>query len=394
MEDGAKLEHWPATRASSRLTRREFIPQMAAALLGAGALLNPQRLLAQTVQDTADAVGMKYRTLGKTGIEVSAIGFGSHLNDAAVNNPLARTEHIRKGLELGINLFDIYDHGLHQFAPMGEILGPVRQQVVISLITTWEQRQVLQEVEYALKTLGTDYIDLYRIYAETGVSNDEVETRFQALQQAKKAGKIRAVGLVAHDHVQLAQMLRAYPELDYLKLPYNFRHQQFSPVTAVQPLSWDQAKAKAPAPPSPEEVPQLDGLSKASSVDCQYYPCPDSGLLSLVRQTGVGLIAIKTFAAGGLLQLGLADPLIAERLQHAELSLPQAALRFVLDAPEISSAIPSMNSVDEVVENVGAVQSGMSQAETELLQLWAEAAERAQGSYLPAKYAWLEQWKA
>lgn len=379
----------------ARLTRREFIPRMAAVLFGAGALLDPQRLLARAVQDISGVADMRYRVLGKTGIEVSAIGFGSHLNDVILSNPLARANHTRKGLELGINLFDVYDHGLHQFAPMSKSLGPVRQEVVISLVAMWHQSQVRQEVDYALKTFDTDYIDLYRIYMETDTPRDQVESRYQALQQAKQEGKVRAVGLVTHDHATLAQMLRAYPELDYLMLPYNFRHQKFAPVTAVQPMSWGQAKAEARRPPAPKMVQQLDGLSAASIVDCQYYPCPNPAFLPLVRQTGVGLIAIKPFAAGGLLQLGLSDPLVTQQLQQTELSLPQAALRFVLDAPEIASAIPSMNSVNEVVENTGAVQGeGMSRAETELLQLWAEAAERAEGAYLPAKYAWLEQWKA
>lgn len=394
MADKDQSEHRPATRVS--LTRREFIPKMAAALFGAGALLSPQRLLARAVQDTAGTAGMKYRTLGKTGIRVSAIGFGSHLNDVVLSNPVARANHIRKGLELGITLFDIYDHGIHQFAPMSEILGPVRQEVVISLVAMWHQSQVRQEVDYALKTFGTDYIDLYRIYMETDTPRDEVEIRYQALQQARQEGKVRAVGLVTHDHATLAQMLQTYPELDYLMLPYNFRHQKFAPVTAVQPLSWGQAKAEIHRLPAPKEVQQLDGVSKASSVDCQYYPCPDPAFLPLVRQTGVGLIAIKPFAAGGLLQLGLSDPLVVQQLQQAELSLPQAALRFVLDTPEIASTIPAMNSLNEVVENTGVVQGEgrMSRAETELLQLWAEAAERAQGAYLPEKYAWLEQWKA
>lgn len=388
--------------AERRLTRREFIPRMAAALLGAGALLSPQNLLGRAEQLASGAVigpaGMKYRMLGKTGIRVSVIGFGSHLTQLNMNNPVARANHISKGLELGINLFDIYDHQYHQFAPMSEVLGPVRHEVVISLVSMWDKNRTTQEVEYALKTFNTDFIDLYRIYMETETPRSEVEVRFQALQRAKQEGKVRAVGLVTHDHATLAEMLRTYPELDYLKLPYNFRHQKFAPVTSVQPVSWGEIKVSstttATIPPSPKAVQQLDGLTKASSVDCQYYPCPDSELLPLVRETGVGLIAIKPFAAGGLLQLSSSDPLLA-RLKGDGASLPQAALRFVLDTPEISSAIPAMNSVAEVVENAGAAQGeGLSRSDTELLQLWAEAAERAEGTYLPAEYSWLEQWKA
>ena len=387
-----------AAGAAAGLTRREFIPRVVAALMGAGALLSPRWLLAGAAWDSAGAEGMKYRMLGKTGIKVSTIGFGSHLSDVLLANPLARANHIRKGLESGINLFDVYDHDFHQFAPMGQILGPVRQEVVISLVAVWNQSKVRQEVEYALKTFATDHIDLYRIYVDTGTSAAEMEVRFQALQQAKQEGKIRAVGLVAHDHVLLAQTLRTYPQLDFLMLPYNFRHQKFAPVAEVQPRSWVQAKAEAEAArsaPAPEKLQHLDGLSRASSVDCLYSPCADPELLPLVRQTGVGLIAIKPFAAGGLLQLGRSDPLVAQELAQTGLSLPQAALRFVLDSPEIASVIPAMNSLDEVAENIGAVRGeGLSRAETELLQQWSEAAERAQGAYLPAKYAWLEQWTA
>ncbi len=87
------------------------------------------------------------------------------------------------------------------------------------------------------------------------------------------------------------------------------------------------------------------------------------------------------------------DPLIVE-LKGVEASLPQAALRFILGTKEISSTIPAMNAIDEVVENVGARQGdGLCASDVRLLQIYAQAAEQSQGAYLPEKYKWLEEWK-
>ena len=384
-----KSNHHPSQTTGKAITRREFIPRIATAALGAGALLNPGTLLGRNLgTSAATSLGpMKYRMLGQTGISVSEVSFGSHLNKQNMSNPQARAEQIRKGLELGINLFDIYEHSYQQFEPMSKVLGPVRQDVVLSLVTVWSRNQTMQEVEFALKTFNTDVIDLYRIYYEPTMSRDEIDVRFEVLQQAKQEGKIRAAGLVTHDHAVLVDVLQAYPELDYLMLPYNFRHQRYAPATAVQPASWGQIKAGEATPSSPKAVVE-------DPPDCMYYACQDSELLPLVRETGVGLLAIKPFAGGGLLNLLSSDPLL-EKLKDAEVSLPQAALRFVLDAPEIASTIPAMNSLDEVEENAGAVQGdGFSAADIHGLQLWAETAEQARGAYLPQKYKWLEEWKA
>lgn len=387
--DGRGSDRSGDLREGTGFTRREFIP--AAAVLGVGALLTPWKLLARaSVRTSAEAgtlrtEGMGYRTLGTTGIRVSEIGFGSHLTGANRADPPTRMAQIRKGLELGINLFDIYDHTYHQFGLMSEALGPVRQDVLLSLVTVWSVNKTLQEVEYALETFDTDYIDLYRIYMDTGTPRGDVEIRFNALQQARQEGKIRAVGLVTHDHAVVAEMLRAYPELDYVMLPYNFQFQRFSPVTMLRPERWGQIKMRG-----------IEALSRKAVVqvrDCLRGACPDPELLPLVRETGVGVLAIKPFAAGGLLSLTPSDPLL-EGLKEAEVSLPRAALRFVLENRDICSVLPAMNSIDEVVEDAGASGGdGMSEAEAMMLEIYAAAAEKARGAYLPPGYAWLDQWK-
>ncbi len=93
--------HRSQSTKATELTRREFIHKMSAAALGAGALLTPA--VASSGSTTAPG-DMKYRTLGKTGIRVSEMGFGSHLNEDKRGDPQARGAVIRKGLELGINL--------------------------------------------------------------------------------------------------------------------------------------------------------------------------------------------------------------------------------------------------------------------------------------------------
>jgi len=80
---------------------------------------------------------MRYRTLGKTGISVSEVSFGSHLKRVNVENPERRRKQIELGIEKGINLFDIYEHSYKQYAPMSEALGGVRDEVVLSLVTVW-----------------------------------------------------------------------------------------------------------------------------------------------------------------------------------------------------------------------------------------------------------------
>ncbi len=366
MKSRRASEHRPEQVPGRGLTRREFIPRVTAAALGAGVLLSPDR-------SSGSVDSMKYRKLGKTGVSISEIGFGSHLTRQNLGDPRVRAAQIRKGLELGINLFDIYEHKYHQFGLMSEVLGPVRQDVVLSLVQVWRSTSALEEVEHALKIFDADVIDLYRLYTDGNGSKRDRETRLEGLQQAKEQGKIKAIGLSAHDQKIMVEMLRTYPELDYLMFPYNFRHQKFSPVGYVPDALSEQAVA--------------------GTRDCTMVPCPDPEFAALVRERDVGLIAMKPFGGGGLLRLKPSDPRL-EPLEDAGVRLPQAALKFILQAREISSAIPAMNSIAEVVDNVRAVQgNGLSEPEGQCLQIYNEAAEQSGETYLPEEYTWLEKWK-
>ena len=128
--------------------------------------------------------------------------------------------------------------------------------------------------------------------------------------------------------------------------------------------------------------------------DCTVVPCPDPEFAALVEETQIGLIAIKPFGGGGLLRLEPADPRL-KVLEDAGVNLPQAALKFILQTPQIASAIPAMNSIEEIVQNVSAVPGGgLSDPQGQYLEIYNDAADESGGTYLPEHYRWLEDWRA
>ena len=158
--------------------------------------------------------GMIYRTLGRTGIEVSLLGFGSHLIQQLREKPEERDRQIQLAIDRGVNNFDIYNHGYKQFKPMSQSLAGKRDKAVISLVNVEEDSKA--EIEGALKTFNTDYIDLYR-------ACNTVPERTDPLFEFKEQGKIRAVGIVAHYEEILLKQLDEY-DFDYIMIPYNFHH--------------------------------------------------------------------------------------------------------------------------------------------------------------------------
>ncbi|MDA0337208.1 MAG: aldo/keto reductase, partial [bacterium] len=255
-------------------------------------------------------------------------------------------------------------------------LAPHRDSVVLSLVSVWPQDQTMAELEHSLSVFGTDTIDLYRILAEgtDDAGHHGTEARLAALQRAKEMGKIRAIGVSAHDQAAFLGLLQSYPELDYIMFPYNFRHRALTLDAAALP---EDASA------------QVTGFR-----DCTSVPCQDPGFAAAVRESRVGLIAMKPFAGGSLLRLAADDPRL-QPLQAAGVSLPQAALQFILQTPDIACTVPAMNSVAEVEQNVSAVFGGpLSAPQGQYLKIYNDAADRTDGGYLPEKYRWLEDWRS
>ena len=259
------------------------------------------------------------------------------------------------GIDQGLTLFDIYEHSYQQFAPMSEALSQVRDRAVISLVTVWRQAdEVMDEVEYALRVFKRDTIDLYRLVF--GGNWDDSEQRLQALVKAREQGKVRAVGAVVHYPEHLCQGLERYSEaVEFVMAPASF----------CAPL----------------------------------LLCEDRQLAPLIRQRRVGIIAMKPMAAadqeGGYV-FKLTPPGSALTSPWAQgLRLGKLAVKYVLQSDLVSSVLPAMNSVEEVLENAQASGDGpLTEAEERFLQVYREEADRVFPAMLGADNYWVGPWRA
>jgi aryl-alcohol dehydrogenase-like predicted oxidoreductase len=149
---------------------------------------------------------VRYRTLGRTGIQTSPYALGA-MNFGAMSNP----DHddairiIHKALDAGINLIDTAD--VYSLGESEEIVGKAlkgrRDDVVLATKFAnpmgdapnrggASRRWIVDEVERSLRRLQTDYIDLYQ-YHRPDVETDMEET-LSALSDLVHSGKVRAIG--------------------------------------------------------------------------------------------------------------------------------------------------------------------------------------------------------
>ncbi|MHB9027840.1 MAG: aldo/keto reductase [Candidatus Latescibacterota bacterium] len=327
------------------MKRRNFIKDVGAAstaLPFAGCSVIPGR----KYKDYEPRGEMPKRTLGKTGMEVSILGFGSHLKKELIANPEERDRIIKLGLAGGINIFDVYEEGFHQFEPMGKSLRGVRKNAVVSLCFELATDKMQGELDYALKSFETDFIDLYRLYA---VDDD----RFAILEKNKKAGKIRAIGVVTHDAATMMKHIDRYGDsLDYVMIIYNFHHN-----------------------------------SGFSSKD--YPPNDYSALIPRCEQLNLGILGIKPMGSDAMVKLAAEKGFFKDK----KASIAQAMLRHVFHTKEIDSALPAMNTMEEVVTNLeSAYHPELSPYEKDLLRNLSAVAASTRSAYLPDHYKWLENW--
>jgi aryl-alcohol dehydrogenase-like predicted oxidoreductase len=228
------------------------------------------------------ANSMDYRTLGRTGLKVSALAFGcGDVGGLMVRGvPADRERAIARAVELGINYLDTapsYGSGESE-RNLGVVLRALRPQVIVGskcrLPDTTDIAGVLtRSIENSLKLLGRERLDLFhlhnpigRVTAERRLGVGEVlDAVVPAARRLKEQGKIRFFGVTALGETGALHRALASGAIDTAQVCFNLLN-----------------------PTAAHAVPM-------------GYPAQDfDRLLDLAREKSVGTICIRVLAAGAL----------------------------------------------------------------------------------------------
>ncbi len=218
-----------AEQSDSPRRRRQFLRELG--LIGTGAALHRtlcHSLSAAEVQKPPATGEIPRRAFGRTGVQVSILGLGGHtLGEAKTEADAIRFVH--EPMDAGINFMDnaweYHDGRSEEW--MGKALQGRRDQAFLMTKVCTHGRDAkvaLQQLEQSLRRLQTDHVDLWQVH-EVIYDNDP-DLHFakggviEALEQAKKQGKVRFVGFTGHKDpsIHLKMLAHDYP-FDSCQMP-------------------------------------------------------------------------------------------------------------------------------------------------------------------------------
>ncbi len=276
------------------MNRRDFIR---AGMAGTASALFGLESLAGAMQHSAAAPFVfpapVYRTLGRTGMKITIVSFGAMLTP--------ESEVIRVALDHGVNYVDTARRylGGRSEEVVAEALKGIREKVYVATKvspSSRTKREVLRDVETSLKALNTDRIDVIQVHNLNGKERVfEPDTR-EAFLKLREQGKVRFFGVTTHtNQAEVVHALVEDPDrfFDMALVAYNFK--------------------------SRKEI--GEAIARAA-------------------RAGIGIIAMKTQAGG------------YATTSFGPISPHQAALKWALQDPNVTAAIPGMRDMAELREDI------------------------------------------
>ena len=221
------------------MDRRNFL-RTASVAASAAATAQMFASLLPAEESAPAANGMIYRTLGRTGERVSAIGLGGYHIGHPQLEEQAAIDLMHAAIDRGITFFDNcwdYNNGVSEVR-MGKALnGGYRSKIfLMTKIDGRTKKACAEQIDQSLERLQTDHVDLMqfhevirledpdRIFGEGGA--------MEAMLAAKKAGKVRYIGFTGHKdpyvHLRMLDEARAHDfHFDTVQMPLNVMDAHF-----------------------------------------------------------------------------------------------------------------------------------------------------------------------
>jgi L-galactose dehydrogenase len=195
---------------------------------------------------------MQFRTLGKTGLKVSVLGFGAspmgNVFDPVDENEAVSSVH--KAIDRGINFFDVspfYGLTLAE-SRLGKALGGKRQGIILASKCgryglqdfDFSRKKILASIDESLMRLKTDYLDLFQLHDIEFVDKQIIiEEAVPAIKEVVQCGKARFWGITGLPVRYLAQIAReTQPDTVLSWAHYNLLEDQIN--DELVPLSKEQ----------------------------------------------------------------------------------------------------------------------------------------------------------
>ena len=309
---------------------------------------------------------MEMRTLGRTGLKVSTLGYGAGAVGGLMTKgaPVDQERAIARAVELGINYIDtasIYGNGESE-RNLGRVLKALKPKIVLGTkvrLVAADRGHVAQaierELEASLARLGLDHLDLYQLHnplsaTDAGdrlsidIAMNEVVPVFEKL---KRAGKIRFFGFSGVGETPAFQRAIDSKAFDTMQVVYN----------ALNPSAGGPLPAGAPG----QDYAKLFDRIRAADMGVIVIRALAGGALSgstarhpLAMQVVPPIGSGRDFATDAERARAL-EPLVAE---SGSSSLAELAMRFIIAQPAVSTMLVGYSTLDQLEQAAVAVNKG------------------------------------
>ena len=298
---------------------------------------------------------MEYRRLGSTGMYVSEISYGNWITHGSQVEADAAMRCVKTALDCGITTFDTADvyAGTRAEVVLGKALKGVRRESYELFTKVYfptgtgkndrglSRKHIIESCNASLKRLQTDHIDLYQLHRfdfET-----PLEETLSAIDDLVRSGKVHYVGFSEWTASQIS---------DALKIQDTRGYNRFVSSQPQYSALWRVIEAEVVPLSAKEGIGQIVWSPLAQGVlTGKYRPGKKApaGSRATDKKSGAGMIS-KWLADDVLTAVQKLKPIA----QEAGLSMSQLAIAWVLQNPNVSSAIMGATKPSQVKENVKA----------------------------------------